>query len=268
MAGAAKRSATLSGASSIRHGSAGGPGTRRHHYACFGAKPRGDSPFRGLPFTRWDDGRIFFDVHGLWQQPDLRTELPLKQLVLNLQNFRSPLASDTSHPLCRGQSDCWLQTIVAQDISRVDACLHPDHLYEQVFAQAGSPRGIPDLLEVTPTGRLATLELKTSENLELPRQAGDYWSRIRRHQHAGDLARYGYFSGVALQSTPPLVYLISPALRFHQTTDTLWRFLSPEMEVIRMAWRRPGAAAYASGCANKNFVNSLSSGKSPLHIQS
>ena len=28
----------------------------------------------------------------------------------------------------------------------------------------------------------------------------DYWSRIRRHQQVGDLARYGYFHGVELQA--------------------------------------------------------------------
>jgi hypothetical protein len=84
--------------------------------------------------------------------------------------------------------------------------------------------------------------LKASESVDLRLQAGAYWSRIRRHQQAGDLARYGYFAGITLQSAPPLVYLISPALRSHPSTDTFLRFLSPEMEVIRIGlaenWRR------------------------------
>jgi hypothetical protein len=73
-------------------------------------------------------------------------------------------------------------------------------------------------------------------------QAADYWSRIRRHHVAGDFARYGYFPGITRQPVPPLVFLISPALRFHPSADTLLRFLSPEMEVIRVglaeSWRR------------------------------
>ncbi|HEY4977810.1 MAG TPA: hypothetical protein VII25_01475, partial [Candidatus Acidoferrum sp.] len=138
--------------------------------------------FRGLAFARWEDGHIYFDVHGLWQQLDARTELPLRQLILNLQNFRSPLASDKRHPLYRGQTERWLQSIVAQDVNRIDVCLHLDHLYEQVFAQAGGQHGILDLLAVTRAGRLAILELKASENVDLPLQVGDYWSRIRRHQ--------------------------------------------------------------------------------------
>lgn len=138
--------------------------------------------FRGLAFARWEDGHIYFDVHGLWQQLDARRELPLRQLILNLQNFRSPLASDKRHPLYRGQTERWLQSIVAQDVNRIDVCLHLDHLYEQVFAQAGGQHGILDLLAVTRAGRLAILELKASENVDLPLQVGDYWSRIRRHQ--------------------------------------------------------------------------------------
>jgi hypothetical protein len=197
--------------------------------------------FRGLPFARWQDGRIFFDVHGLWQELDARTELPLRQLILNMQGFRSPLVNDIRHPLYRAQAERWLQSIVAQDISRVDVMLHPDHLYEQVFAQAAGQRGILDLLAVARTGRLAISELKASENVDLPLQAADYWSRIRRHQEAGDLERYGFFPGITLQTAPPLVYLISPALRFHPSTDTLLRFLSPQMEVIRIglseSWR-------------------------------
>ncbi len=198
--------------------------------------------FRGLAFARWEDGHVYFDVHGLWQRLEIRTELPLKQLVMNLQNFRNPRATDTRHPLYRGQSERWLQSIVAGDVSRVDVCLHPDHLYEQVFAQAGGQRGILDLLAVTRAGRLAILELKATENVDLPLQAGDYWSRIRGHQQAGDFARYGYFPDITLSPAPPLVYLISPALRFHPSTDTLLQFLSPEIEIVRIglaeSWRR------------------------------
>jgi hypothetical protein len=198
--------------------------------------------FRGLPFARWQDGRIFFDAHGLWQELSASTELPLKQLILNLQNFRSPVASDSRHPLYRAQSERWLQSLVAQDLCRVDINLNPDLLYEQVLAQSGAQRGILDLLAVTRGGRLAILELKAVENVDLPLQSADYWSRIRYHQQAGDLARNGYFPNIQLLPTPPIIYLISPALHFHPSTDALLRFLSPEIEIIRIgvaeSWRR------------------------------
>jgi hypothetical protein len=99
-----------------------------------------------------------------------------------------------------------------------------------------------DLLAITRTKRLAVIELKATESLRLPLQAADYWSRIRRHQSLGDLARYGYFAGIELQSAPPLLYLVAPSLRFHPSTGTILRYLSPEIEVIRVGlvenWRR------------------------------
>ncbi|HEY1468236.1 MAG TPA: hypothetical protein VGF61_04285 [Candidatus Acidoferrum sp.] len=198
--------------------------------------------FRGLPFARWDDGRVYFDAGGIWEELRKQNEIELRQLVLNLQNFRNPLASETRHPLYRSQSERWLQSIVQQDVNRVDVSLLPEQVYEQVFAHTAAQHGIRDLLGITRAGRLAILELKTTEDLDLPLQAAGYWSRIRRHQQAGDLARYGYFPGVQLQPTPPLVYLIAPALRFHPSTDVLLEFLRPEMEVIRIglaeSWRR------------------------------
>jgi len=198
--------------------------------------------FRGLSFARWSDGQVFFDAGGAWEELRKHNEVELKQLLLNLQTFRNPLASQTRHPLYRAHSERWLQSVVQQDITRVDVSLLPELVYDQVFAQAAAQHGILDLLGITRAGRLAILEFKTTEDLDLPLQAADYWSRIRRHQEAGDLARCGYFPGVQLQPAAPLVYLIAPALRFHPSTDVLLEFLRPEMEVVRIglaeSWRR------------------------------
>jgi hypothetical protein len=73
--------------------------------------------------------------------------------------------------------------------------LDPEHVYERVFAQVAGQHGILDLLCVTRNRRLAILELKATENVALPLQAADYWSRIRWHQSQGDFARYGYLLG-------------------------------------------------------------------------
>jgi hypothetical protein len=73
-------------------------------------------------------------------------------------------------------------------------------------------------------------------------QAAGYWLRIRRHLEQCDFARYGYFPGIELQPTPPLVYLVAPALRFHPSKDTLLRYLVRELESTRVGltegWRR------------------------------
>lgn len=45
-----------------------------------------------------------------------------------------------------------------------------------------------------------------------------------------------------LQAAVPLVYLVAPALRFHPSTETILKYLSPEVEVIQIglaeSWRR------------------------------
>lgn len=98
------------------------------------------------------------------------------------------------------------------------------------------------MLTVTKAKRLAILELKATENPELPLQAADYWQRIRHQQYRGDLAKNGYFAPLQLQAAPPIVYLVAPALRFHPTTETILSYLDPEMEIIRVglaeSWRR------------------------------
>jgi hypothetical protein len=198
--------------------------------------------FRGLPFAKRKDEQMCFGIDSVWTQLTSVNDVAFKNLVKSLREFRNPFTRNTRHVLYRAQAERRMQSIVKQDVSRVDTALDPDHTYEQVFAQSGRQHGVLDLLAVTRTKRLAILELKAAENPDLPLQAADYWMRIRQLQGQGDLARYGYFPGMDLQAAPPLVYLVAPALRFHPTTDTILRYLSPEMEIVRVglaeSWRR------------------------------
>jgi hypothetical protein len=198
--------------------------------------------FRGAEFARWRDGVIYFGLDD--QRRVLRSETrgELKSLVRALQTHRHPGAEDMSHPMYRRQAERWMETMVAADPSRIDARLDPRFLYTQVPAFSAGDRGVIDLLGVTRERRLAILELKASEDIHLPLQAADYWLRVRAHQRQGDFQSYGYFSGIELSDAPPLVYLIAPAIRFHPTTGMLIRYLSPEIEFIRVGlaenWRR------------------------------
>jgi hypothetical protein len=197
--------------------------------------------FRGLAVARWEDGKVFFGDRDAREKLSPASWPVLKRLVKALENHRHPLASETRHALYRSQPERWLESIVREDVTRIDVALDPRFVYAQVFANAGGEHGILDLLTVTRTGRLAILELKATEHIHLPLQSADYWLRVRRHLEQGDFARYGYFAGIELQPAPPLVYLVAPALRFHPTTDVLLRYLSPEIEVIRVglaeSWR-------------------------------
>jgi hypothetical protein len=198
--------------------------------------------FRGLPFARWEDGRIFFGVNDAREELTPSSRPALQRLLRDLELSRHPLASDCRHAFYRTQPERWLEGLVREDVTRIDAALDPRFVYSQVFANVGGEHGILDLLTVTRYGRLAILELKASEHIHLPLQAADYWLRVRRQLQNGEIARYGYFPGVELQQTSPIVYLVAPALRFHPSTDELLKYLTPELEVVRVglaeSWRR------------------------------
>jgi len=166
----------------------------------------------------------------------------LEKLVHELEAYRRPLATDTKHRLYRAQQERWLETMVASDPERMDARLDTQHIYTQVPASSAGDRGIIDLLGVTRDGRLAVLELKASEDIQLVMQAVDYWLRVRWHHEQDDFRRYGYFPDVTLQPKPPLLFLVAPGFRFHPSSDILLRYLSRDVEVIRIGlgenWRR------------------------------
>src|SRR5208282_3177750 len=149
--------------------------------------------FRGLAFARWEEGRVYFGNSDAWKELTAGSRSALNSLLKELEIHRHPLASDTRHALYRAQPERWLESIVRADVSRIDASLDPRFAYTQVFANAGGEHGILDVLAVTRNGRLAILELKTSEHIHLPLQAADYWLHIRRHLMQGHFQRYGYF---------------------------------------------------------------------------
>jgi hypothetical protein len=198
--------------------------------------------FRGLEFARWTKDGLFFGLGDAREAVSAATEPALERLIRQLDLHRNSLAEDANHPLYRAAPERWLETLALADATRLDAQLNPAHLYSQVPALAAGDRGVLDLLGVTWRGRLVVIELKASEDIQLPIQAVDYWLRVRRHQREGDFQQFGYFSGVELDPQPPLVWLVAPGLRFHSATDTLLKYLSPELHVTRIGlnenWRR------------------------------
>ena len=87
-----------------------------------------------------------------------------------------------------------------------------------------------DVLTTTREGRLAVVELKADEDIHLPLQGLDYWSRVAWHHSRGEFQRFGYFPDRQLSSDLPLLFLIAPALHVHPATDILLRYISPEIE--------------------------------------
>lgn len=199
--------------------------------------------FRGLEFARWAAGQIHF---GMGDERRLLAGdagwIALKTLLQRLALKRSPVSSDTKDPLYRAAPERWLETVVQAEPSRLDAQLDTRFLYSQVPALAAGDRGVMDLLGVTRQGRLVVIELKASEDLQLPLQAVDYWLRVQRHLAEGDFHSFGYFNGIELRSDPPLIWLVAPSLRFHSSNEIVLRYLSPDLQVTRIGvsenWRR------------------------------
>jgi hypothetical protein len=128
--------------------------------------------------------------------------------------------------------------VLRRELPIIDERLDPAHVYTQVPAFAASDRGMLDLLGVARDGRLAVIELKADEDLHLAMQGLDYWIRVRWHHmqstnggHGlGEFQRYGYFREVRLSAEAPRLYLVAPALRVHPATETVLRYLSPQVE--------------------------------------
>lgn len=197
--------------------------------------------FRGLEFARWKNGEVVILCAGERERLTPAKFAKLKKWIAQLAMRRQPQATDTAHPLFRAQAERWLETLLLHDPARLDARLDSRFLYSQVPAFSSTDRGVLDLLGMTRDGRLVVIELKASQDLHLPLQAADYWLRVRAHQLAGDFPRHGYFVGAELQDSPPRLYLVAPGFQFHPSTDTVLRYLSREISVVRIGlnekWR-------------------------------
>ncbi len=161
------------------------------------------------------------------------SEDTLREMVTRLFERRHA-GGDKRDPLYRMQPERWLESELRRNLEPLDPHLDPRHVYTQVPAFAGGDRGMLDLLGVLRNGRLAVIEIKADEDMHLALQGLDYWVRVRRHHLSasgeGELQRTGYFTGVGLAQTPPKLYLVAPSLRIHPATETVLRYLAPEVE--------------------------------------
>jgi hypothetical protein len=138
--------------------------------------------------------------------------------------------ADRANPLFRMQPERWLESLVLHDLARLDGRLLFAPVYSQVPAFSAGDRAMIDVLGLTHDRRLAVIELKADEDIHLPLQGLDYWARVSWHHQRGEFRRFGYFAGCELSPAPPLLLLVAPALRVHPATDTLLRYLAPEID--------------------------------------
>ena len=137
---------------------------------------------------------------------------------------------DLAPRLWRLRPERWLESLVVRDVSIIDERLDCSCTYSQIPAFSAADRAVIDVLTATRGGRLAVVELKADEDVHLPLQGIDYWTRVEWHHERGEFARFGYFEGRELSAEKPLLLLVAPALHVHPATDILLRYISPEIE--------------------------------------
>jgi len=158
----------------------------------------------------------------------------VEELAAQVAAIRQADSVEPRHAWRRRNPEAWLESMLRRDICAVDSSLLREPVYGQVSAMLGLDRGVVDLLAVDNSGRLAVIEVKATEDAQLPLQALDYWARIRYHAERGELAEAGYFRGVNLLRAAPRLLLVAPALQFHPSTETLLRFYSSDIAVERV----------------------------------
>jgi len=194
---------------------------------------------RGLEFAR---ARVAHDPRSLESGQEIVFGIGPEERVLedtneadftNLVHLAAAIRDKEgphSHPLWRMHPERWLESIALRNLAALDHRLTTEHVYSQVPAFSASDRAMLDILTITPDARLAIVELKVDEDIHLPLQGVDYWARVAWHQSRGEFAKFGYFPGRILSQEKPLLLLAAPALHVHPATDTILRYLSPEIE--------------------------------------
>jgi hypothetical protein len=183
----------------------------------------------GIPGSFRSTEEIVFGVGAEERILESRNEDEFTQLAHCLRDTRHPYGP-RHHPLWRLRPERWLESLVLGDVSVVDGRLQPSCRYSQVPAFSAADRAMIDVLTTTLEGRLAVVELKADEDIHLPLQGLDYWARVQWHHARGEFPRFGYFEDRALSAETPLLFLVAPALHVHPATDTLLRYISPEIE--------------------------------------
>jgi hypothetical protein len=172
---------------------------------------------------------IIFGVGAEARVLDERNESDFSDLVRLAAAVRQK-DGPKNHALWRMHPERWLESMAAENIEALDGRLRSEHVYRQVPAFAAADRGMMDLLAMTSENRLAVIELKADEDIHLPLQGLDYWTRVEWHRINGEFAKFGYFPGHEITNEKPLLMLVAPALHVHPATDKILRYLSPQIE--------------------------------------
>ncbi len=185
--------------------------------------------FEGLEFARIERDTLLLGIESK-EKLDLSQIDRVQQFISHLSNLpRSAAGAEGALP---SFPERWFESAVRNHLQALDPELAPEPLHGQVLTFAGGERNLIDLLAISHSGRLAIIELKTSEDIQLPMQGLDYWMRIRWHAERNELQ--SLFPTIPVANLLPKLLLVAPALAFHPANEIVLRYFSPGIEVERI----------------------------------
>ena len=197
--------------------------------------------FTAMPGKFWGVPEIVF---GAGPEERVLEDRTMPEFEILIRSIGEARHADGPHE-CRWwrlHPERWLESLVVRNITALDSQFDPRFVYSQVPAFYAADRGMIDVLALTREGRLAVIELKADEDIHLPLQGIDYWSRVVWHQERDEFHKFGYFAGREISGQSPLLVLVAPALHVHPATDTLLRYISPQIDWMLLGiderWRK------------------------------
>lgn len=195
--------------------------------------------FKGLPVA-WsrDRGRLMFNLTAPQPLVGLAPFRRHLERVKRIRTFPSPCRD---HPFFTWKPERWLEHETLRDHRKIDPAFGRE-IHVQVPTCIDGERKVLDLLTCTREGRLAVVELKVCQDLNLIFQALEYWSRVRVHLKRGDFQHLGYFPNRRLQTRRPLLYLVCPLFEYHRVLPIFRRHLDARVKFhcigINSDWRK------------------------------
>ncbi|HEY6245106.1 MAG TPA: hypothetical protein VIX17_14225 [Pyrinomonadaceae bacterium] len=194
----------------------------------------------GLPFGRvrslLGTERLWFGLDSAHRRMlDDSTGDEWRNLLTDLQQCRSAVATDYRHALYRNASEAWLESLLRKDITKLDPGLIIAPLHAQFRTARGGKLGVRpiDMLALRQDGRLVVIELKVAEDREHVLQGADYWRRVEAHRRRGHITKAKLFGDRPIRDESPLVYLVAPMLRVHPSFPALVRCIAHDIEIYR-----------------------------------
>jgi hypothetical protein len=193
----------------------------------------------GLPVVWMENsGSCWFN----FRDPRLVIRFPeeCRSHIRNVLGIRAGLSSNRNTFSYMFGPERWLESLLIKDLSRVRPGLGP-RFYCQVPSRLGKERKILDILAADEQGLLVVLEVKAECRIEDIFQGFGYRERVNHHLRDGDFQKKGYFQGIELKDSVPVLGFVSPLFSFHRTLPVIWKYLIPGGEVffvgINSDWR-------------------------------